>query len=266
MARNGQPHTTAQDLLGTVQLNEIRWPQVHQALDHGIRTVVVAVGSTEQHGPHLPLMTDARIGELLASAVATRLGTALAAPTLPFGVASHHMPFPGTVSLSPQTFKNTLTEYLESIASHGFETICVLSSHGGNFSPLAELLESLNHSIGQTQIIGHTDLQEFFGIQQRMGEQFGVSAEASGAHAGEAETAIMLSDRPELVDMGAAEAGFVGELTEEVLEGLFASGMPAVSEIGVIGDPRPATGAHGSAYLEALTDHLAEFFQAKMAG
>ncbi|MDP9372969.1 MAG: creatininase family protein [Chloroflexota bacterium] len=81
------------------KLEELSWPEVREALDAGFTTVVVAAGSIEQHGPHLPLLTDTLIGDRLVAAIVARLDGALQGPTIPFGCSEHHMSFPGTLTL-----------------------------------------------------------------------------------------------------------------------------------------------------------------------
>jgi creatinine amidohydrolase len=83
----------------TIRMEAMNWPDVRTALAAGFTTAVVAVGSTEQHGPHLPTMTDTRIGDAMAHRVALKLGNALQARTIPVGVSEHHLAFGATVSL-----------------------------------------------------------------------------------------------------------------------------------------------------------------------
>lgn len=255
-----------QDLIGrdTVQLDELSWSQVEALQKSGLSTVVLSVGSTEQHGPHMPLMTDALAGDVLAEAVARELGDALAAPTLRFGVADHHLPFPGTVSLRKETFKAVVHDYLSSLASHGFEKLLVISSHGGNFAPLQELLDESGTVFGQAEVIAYTDLRGFMKVFHDVSCGHGISAGASGTHAGEWETSLVLAARPDLVRMEEALEGFTEEFTPEIETKLFTEGMPGISANGIIGDARPATGDHGRAYLQAMTDHLVGFFSARL--
>lgn len=262
---NNLPHLLEESIgRNTVQLDELSWTQIQAVQEAGIRTVVLSVGSTEQHGPHMPLMTDALAGDLLAEAVARQLGNALAAPTLRFGVAEHHMPFPGTISLRKETFKAVLHDYLSSLASHGFQNLLVISSHGGNFAPLQELLDESGSDFGQARVVAYTDLQGFMKLFNELSNSHGLSTGVSGTHAGEWETSLMLAARPDLVRMEDAVEGFSGEFTDELEAKLFAEGMPGISANGVIGDARPATAEHGQVYLRAMTDHLAAFFAERL--
>ena len=245
----------------TSRLADLSWPQVLAAREAGRRTVVFAAGSTEQHGPHLPLRTDTLLGDALATGVAARLGV-VSGPTIPFGVSPHHMAFCGTITLRPATFKAVTLEYVESLAAHGFETVLAIPSHGGNFAPLRELTEETRGRVGDARLVSYTDLQEFVAVLAEVGRAEGLPAEVSGSHAGEAETSLMLALRPDLVEMSAAVVGFTRPFDPETERRLFAEGTGALSEVGVLGDARPADARRGQRYLDALLDLLTEHFRA----
>ena len=118
----------------TVRMREMNWPDIKAAVEQGYTTVVVAVGSTEQHGPHLPTMTDTRIGDEVARRVAMKLGHALQANTISVGCSSHHFGFSGTISLRDETLRMVIRDYVSSLIRSGFDRIVLLPSHGGNFS------------------------------------------------------------------------------------------------------------------------------------
>src|SRR5512144_2375166 len=88
----------------SVILAELTWPEVRELLDSGqADTAVIAVGATEQHGPHLPLGTDALLAQAIGERLASRLGRALLAPTVTVGRSEHHLALAGTVSLTQET-------------------------------------------------------------------------------------------------------------------------------------------------------------------
>jgi len=116
-----------------IRMEEMNWPDV--------RAAVVAVGSTEQHGPHLPTMTDTRIGDAMAYRVALKLGGALQARTIPVGVSDHHLAFGATVSLKPETLMLIVRDYVDSLVRDGFRRIVFLPSHGGNFGTVARAVK-----------------------------------------------------------------------------------------------------------------------------
>ena len=246
-------------------LATMSWPGVRQALDAGSRTVLFAAGSTEQHGPHLPLATDTMLGDALADGVCERLPGVLRGPTLPLGVSPHHMSFPGTISLSPSSFKAVVTDYVGSLGAHGFDTVLVLPSHGGNFAPLRDLCTETGGRIGGARFVPYTDLLQFVDVLTDVGAVDGLPAEVSGSHAGEAETSIVLALEPALVAMEEAVAGYDQPLDDAVAAVLFASGTRALSDVGVLGDARPARADRGRRYLDALVDLLVGHFRAELA-
>lgn len=125
----------------TIRMEEMTWPEIKRAIESGSTTAVIAVGSTEQHGPHLPTMTDARIGEDLAERVARKLGHALQARTIDVGQSEHHLAFAGTISFRAETLSLVLRDYMDSLVRHGFTRIVFIPSHGGNFATVRRAIE-----------------------------------------------------------------------------------------------------------------------------
>lgn len=247
----------------SLDTTELSWPEVRDALGEGYDTIIVAAGSIEQHGPHLPEMTDTLIGTALVRAIVTRLPMALQGPTISIGCSEHHMTFPGTVTLSHETFIAVVRDVARSLARHGFKTVVFIPSHGGNFAPLKEAVAGLSDDLAGVQVLAFTDLLGFVAVMNTTAARFGVTPEIAGAHAGEAETAIDLHLRPDLVRMDAAEEGYVGPFDAAVSATIFRDGMPAVTKNGILGDARPATAAHGAAYLAAQADFLAQWIEAQ---
>jgi len=246
------------------RLADLHWPDVRALLDAGVRTVVTAAGSMEQHGPQLPFQTDTLLGTVLAEAVAERLGNVLVGPTIPFGVSEHHMAFPGTITLDTATFKAVVRHYVASMAHHGFTTVIVIPSHGGNFAPLRELEEETGGQIGGARYLPYTDLMAFMKPMEEIAAQDGITPQVAGAHAGEAETSMVLAARPDLVDMSQAAEGFVGTFDEAAARLIFERGMTALTANGILGDARPADAARGERYIAALADMLAAYFRERM--
>ncbi len=240
----------------TIRMEEMTWPEIRAAVERGFTTVVVGVGSTEQHGPHLPTMTDARIGDELAYRVARRLGLTLQARTIPFGVSEHHLAFGGTISLDCHTLKAILGDYIESLAACGFTRIVLLPSHGGNFATVQEVIDEAATTHPEVVVTGYANLLGFSGFLAEASGRFGISAEAAGAHAGENETSIMLALEPDLVRRDRFAAGYVGPLGEEQVKVILERGMTALTANGVLGDPAGASADKGETYLELCADYL----------
>src|SRR3989442_2338940 len=103
---------------------------------------LLPVGSCEQHGRHLSFATDYLIPTEIAKRVSARTGVPVA-PTLCFGMSVHHMDFPGTLTLSPDTFIAVILDLVESLYRHGFHRVLILNGHGGNIAPLTTALSTL---------------------------------------------------------------------------------------------------------------------------
>lgn len=246
------------------RLDEMAWTEIKAALDSGRRTVIAAAGSMEQHGPHLPIQTDTLLGTFLVEGIVERVPGSFQGPTIPFGVSEHHMPFSGTITLDKETFKTVVRQYAESLASHGFENIVIIPSHGGNFAPLAELEQETGGSIGGARFIAYSDLMAFMGVIVGVSEPDGITPEVAGAHAGEAETSLVLAAREELVSMEYAIEGYVGDFGEEAAAKIFQQGMIALTDNGILGDARPADRERGFRYREAMAGALAEWIRERI--
>lgn len=241
-------------------LFEMTRPEVEQAIAAGVDTVVVTFGSTEQHGLHLPLGTDAIWGEALGGRVVRALGNALLAPGLPIGCSEHHMDFAGSLTLSQETFRQVVADLCRSLAHHGFSHIVLIPTHGGNFAPLAKAVEAIRPELSEVNLIAFTDLMGFMDEIFRVGKSREVTPEKAGAHSGEFETSLMLTVRPDLVAMHAAQPGYTGDQLK-IAAVVFEKGFRAATENGVLGDPRDASAANGQAYMDAMTDLLVRYIE-----
>lgn len=253
----------------TVLLEEMKWPEVKAALADGFETVIVQSASVEQHGPHMPLLTDTLIGQRVAEMIAQKLGKTLVAPVIRPGLSNHHMAFPGSFTVSPETFKAMIEDMCTSLASHGFKNIILLSSHGGNFTYIDGIAPSiqrlLNREGYKTRVLPHVNPGRYSRIQQDfLGKEFGVPLEEAGFHADVIEAACMLVIRPDLVDMDKAEPGYLGD-NLPLLDRIFVEGMHSVTPNGIVGDPRRATKEMGEALLEHLTKTLADELRIRLA-
>jgi creatinine amidohydrolase len=240
----------------TIRMEEMTAPAINAAIAQGFTTVVVGVGSTEQHGPHLPTMTDTRIVEETAHRVALKLGNALQARTIPVGISDHHLAFGGTISLQPETLKRILIDYITSLSRCGFKRIVFLPSHGGNFATVEQAIKESQAAYPRVKITGFTDLLAFAHFLNSVSNEFGITADESGAHAGENETSIMMALESNLVLKDKFEPGYLGPTTEKEVRIILEKGMPALTQNGILGDPRKASAEKGEIYLEQLADFL----------
>ncbi len=238
--------------MGAIELDKVSWPEVRAAIEGGRDTIVLALGATEQHGPHMPIGTDAMLGDRLAFALADRLD-AFVAPTVRVGCSSHHVGFAGTMSIGDETFHALVSDLVRSLAAGGFRRIVLVPTHGGNFGPLAAALEKLGPVDG-VRVDAITDVSVLLQVAMLGQDEHGVPLNEGGLHAGEWETSLMLELHPELVHMERAEAGFTGD-PQEAIGTLFRDeGVASLSENGVLGDPARSSAEHGRRYWERAVE------------
>lgn len=244
--------------MDTVRMENMNWPDIKEKIENGYTTAIFAIGSIEQHGPHLPLITDTMIGDVLALKVAEKLGNALQAPTIRVGLSEHQLTFPGSMSLKPETLRAVASDFVDCLKIHGFKTIILLPSHGGNFTTAGKIIEELQQKHEDLKIVGYTDLLPFVNTLMSFSEEFGVPADEAGAHAGENETSFILALAGNLVRTDRYTPGYVGPLGEKEVSIIYEQGMPALTKNGIVGDPTTATAVKGEVYIEKMSDFLVE--------
>lgn len=238
------------------RLELLTWPEVEQLLAEGCRTALIPLGSTEQHGPHLPFATDSWIAEALAERFCARVADAIRLPVVSLGCSTEHMDFPGTLDLRAATLAMVLEDVLRSAARHGFERAFVFSAHGGNYDALARALPSLRVAAAPMEVAAFTDLARLMKVFHRLSAAERVTPEASGHHAGEFETSILLGLRPGHVRRAAFARGFVEPVADA--QQLFYPGLRRSAPDGTVGDPRQAAGERAGRYLDAWVDLLVQ--------
>ncbi len=248
----------------SIRMDEMNWPDIKEAVDQGFTTVVIGIGSIEQHGPHLPLQTDALIGDAISNRVAARLKNALQGPTIRVGCSNHHLAFHGTISYRETTLKAIIHDYVDSLARHGFTKIILLPSHGGNFTTTQEVIDELQQKHPEIKIIGYTDLMGFIDALNSFSSEFGITKEESGAHAGESEASLVLALAKKLVMKERFVSGYLGPLGVEETKIIFEKGILALTENGIIGDPTKATSKKGEFYLENLVNFFVDEIKKQM--
>jgi mycofactocin precursor peptide peptidase len=201
--------------------------------------LVIPVGSTEQHGPHLPLDTDTRIAVAVARRVAERLVAAdrqsgwMLAPPIGYGASGEHESFPGTVSIGTSALRLLLVEFGRSAASWAKRLVFV-NGHGGNVEAMAAAAALLRYE-------GREVAWCSCGVQN------------ADAHAGHTETSVLLHISPDAVRPDQMVPGNRAPLAE-LLPAMRNGGMAAVSDVGVLGDPTTATATEGERLFAEMVD------------
>jgi creatinine amidohydrolase len=248
----------------SVLLAERTWPEVREAIDRGA-VVVVPVGALEQHGPHLPLETDARlcatVGERAAELAVERGTPTLVTPVIWTGFSPHHMDFAGSVTLSVPTFVGLVGDVARSLWAHGFRKILLLNGHGGNAHLLRSAVQQMRFEHGvRAATASYWDfvLPAIAGWRQ--------SGPGGIDHACEMETALMLAVAGESVKHDRVHDA-TWHPRSEFLSGDLAVGAPVtvawsfaeLADDGVLGDPTPATEERGRELLGTVCDRVATF-------
>ncbi|GJF05382.1 mycofactocin biosynthesis peptidyl-dipeptidase MftE [Pseudonocardia sp. D17] len=210
-------------------LRELTWPDLRDARP----TLVVPVGSVEQHGPHLPLDTDVRIADAVAAGLLAAEPALVVAPAVAYGAAGEHEGFPGTVSIGHEALRSLLVEYGRS-ACRWAARLLFVNGHGGNVATLVEAVDLLRY---ESRDVGWIPC----------------AAPGADAHAGRTETSLLAALAPDAVRGDRAAPGATAPLAE-LLPALRAGGTAAVSANGVLGDPTGASGDEGRALLETVVD------------
>ena len=239
---------------------EHTWTQIPDLAD---RVVVLPLGSQEQHGHHLPLLTDTiNCAEIASQAEAALGDTALFLPMLWVGASDHHLHFPGTVSVHNATYTNMLEDILESLIGSGFRRIVLLNGHGGNAGPGSEALYQVQ--------MRHREKRDLWLV---MATWFALAAPQIAAmetleqkavtHACEIETSMILYLRPELVRLDAARGAhkpfpsqFYSQDSSRPSRVTVRRPFEHISETGALGHPEQATASKGKTLFEVAVEQV----------
>jgi len=251
-------------------IQEMTSPEVREAMkETGI--VIVHVGSMEQHGPHLPIKTDTTIGFEVSRRAAAKFyqktsRRVLVAPSIPFGMSLHHMAYPGTISLQPETLVTVMTEVCLGLARQGFSKILITSSHGGNmmWTDMAarKIFDQTDAKVLLLKTVWTKNKDDDWTKYLKSGMK-------GSGHAGETETSIMMAlGAPVRLDVMPREptkwrtplSDFWAHGEEPKISGLSTMGTYNVEDVcdGYMGDPTHASAETGEKILENWSNNILE--------
>ncbi|WP_096390192.1 creatininase family protein [Halopenitus persicus] len=251
-----------------VWLQELSWPDFEAYLESADNpTVVVPIGSTEQHGPHLPLGVDAYQAKDVAEGIAERADV-VAAPPIWYGDAEHHMAFPGTIALSSETVISVLSDVYESLARHGVENVLTVNGHRLANLPAIDIASKRVREEHPEVFFATVDLVR---IGVRSHNELRDGDPEDGMHGGEFETSFMLHEHPDLVDedefVKETHDGWTRFTSNDYVSMDDSVGTASVSadwgedDLGHHGDPTKASAEKGETLLEDVVDNAIEFLE-----
>ena len=205
------------------------------------RVAVLPIGSFEQHGAHLPLITDTVVACAVAEAVMTVHPDLLLLPPITFSCSQEHVGWAGTVSISSRTLTAVIKDIADSLAQSGVDRLALVNGHGGNYV--------LSNTVQEANVDGPRMalFPSRYDWDRARGDAGLETSAHDDMHAGEIETSILLHVAPELVRDGYQTGDHLAERPD-----LLVLGMRAYTKSGVIGRPSLGTAEKGKAVLNAL--------------
>ena len=222
----------------SVMIEDLTWPEVRSAIAAGKTTAIYYAGSTEQNGPHMAIGKHNFVAQHVGQRIAEELGNALVYPIMPFALTGDpvartgHMGFPGSVSLSPETFGGVAREVSASAISAGFRTIFLMGDHGGGQDVLKKVAAELDALWAPKGVRVRYVPDLYYKSQEQMRQYLAQRGMTVGAHAGSPDTAQVM---------------FLDKDRKWIRRDKLAPGDKAN---GVDGDPRQASADLGKLFIE----------------
>lgn len=243
----------------TVRLQDLTWTELRDQVHAGKTTVIIPVGGTEQSGPYIAVGKHNVRAQYLAEQIAQKLGNALVAPVVAYvpegsyAPPTSHMRFPGTITISDDTFEQMLESAANSFAVHGFRTVVFLGDHGGYQKDLKQVVARLNRSWagkGVRAIVPAAYYDTSSDGYATLLRQRGIREDEIGTHAGLADTSLQLAVAPQMVRSNA----------------LRNAPKPGAADGVYGGDPRRSSAELGQMGVDAIVSRTVEAIRAQSAG
>ncbi|MDF1656146.1 MAG: creatininase family protein [Verrucomicrobiales bacterium] len=234
-----------------IRLEELSWPEVAKVRDQTDGFLILPIGATEQHGPHLPINCDTVIAESISKAACAKAGIPIL-PTIAYTVSSGHTnKWPGTFSLTHETFIHQIEELADWAVATGWKKILLVNSHFGNDASLRVAIEKIRlRFFGDLQI----GLKNTFQLSDEIWSYF--ISDADDLHANKAETDLLLHLAPETVRMDLVEDD--PDRTEGTV---FSYPVAQTSLNGITGSPSLGDAPRGKKLFEEMSEALASFIE-----
>ena len=236
-------------------LADMTSPETAEALETA-RVAIIPTGSHEQHGPHMAFKTDIANAAAMALRIARRLGPrAILTPPLPFGISPHHMAFPGTITLRPETFLAVLEDVITSLKAHGVNKFFILNGHGGNIPSLEQLMLTIKRDLSVEAATA-----QVWPSREVMRKH---AATSTFGHACDLEASWSLYLAPEVVRKDKLTRGAPKDLGYRHAGGLVtvAAGFHERTENGALGDGTKASYDTGKTMIAPMIDACVEFLE-----
>ncbi len=258
-----------------IHLHKMTWPEIKEGIEK-IDAVLIPVGSTEQHGRHLPIEFDyfsaTRFCEMAAQTLNQKGKWVVVAPPILYGCSWYHMQFPGTITLSQKTFMEVVKEVCESLAHHGFKNLIIMNSHGGNSAALTTCLNDL-YAEKKIRVV----LAQWFTLAAGAVKELEIKSPR--LHAGEVETSIAMALGTDVRKQELTRA-CMNRRETHLAKGIptskhiaYDSSMPGsgvlipmdymkdITDTGVVGDACAATMEKGKRLVEVVNALFAELIE-----
>lgn len=238
----------------SVMIEDLTWPEIRGAIAAGKTTAIYYTGSAEQNGPHMAIGKHNFIAQYTARRIAEGLGNALAYPVMPYALTGDpvkktgHMRFPGSVSLSPQTFGGVARETAESAISAGFRNVFLMGDHGGGQDVLKKVAADLDTQWAPEGIRVRYVPDVYYKAQEQVDRYLKEHSLPGGAHASISDTAQVM---------------FLDHDKRWIRRDKLSAGSKAN---GVDGDPRQATPEMGKVFIQYKIDAAVTQIRGMLAG
>lgn len=245
--------------MATIHLGELTWQEAKERFQL-VDVALLPIGAVEQHGPHLPLDTDAFDAAHLAAEVATACSEPqpVVLPLIPYGVSYHHDAFEGTIEVSPESLSRMVHDIGLSASRNGVKKLIMINGHGGNIPALNFAAQLINRDTRMFTCVDSGETSD--------ADVYAMAETPNDVHAGEIETSTSLAVRPALVRLDKARK-FVPKFSNQYLD--FTSKRSVtwyarthrISPSGIMGDPTKASREKGERMWAVMVKNLVELVE-----